>query len=132
MDTDNRITEYRVRMLKFNDNYCDKTRAVYENEETSTKKSSAQVKNSVKVNEKQPEISRDHRTIAGQISHRTEKRRRSDNQVEKKRVMQIPVSRNRPFNHYKPRKTESHFTTKRKIFISAGVEVIGLGPKNNW
>lgn len=118
MDTDNRITEYRVRMLKFNDNYCDTTRAVYKNEETSTKKSSAQVKNSVKVNDKQPDFSRDHRIIAGQISNRTEKRRRSDNQVEIKRVMQIPVPRNRPFNHNKPRKTESHFSTKRKIFAS--------------
>lgn len=109
---DNRITEYRVRMLKFDNNYCDKTLAVNENPETPSKK----LKNSAKVNAKQPETSRPYRIIPGQTCYRIEKRRISDNQVEKKCVKQVPVHQNRPINHNKIRRTVDHFPSKGKIF----------------
>lgn len=119
---DNGITEYRVRLLKFDDNYCDKTQAVDEKRESLRKKTSSQGKNCIKVN-KQPETSQAYRIVSRQTSYRTETES-PDHQVEKKSVKQAQLHWHHPINQKKPRSTVDHFPAKRKIFTSVGVGIV--------
>lgn len=128
---DNEITEYRVRTLKFDDNYYDKPRAVKEKSHELKRKSSAQGKNSVKGNDKQTETSRSCRVVAAQTSNRTERKRSPYNQGDEKTVKQVQVHRNSPIEQNKPRSTVHQFPTKRKKFISVGArDCRGLEPTN--
>lgn len=119
---DNEITEYRVRLLKFDDNYCDETQAVNGKRESLRKKRSLQGKNFLKVN-KQPETSQTYRIVARQTSYRTETEN-PDHQIEKKSVKQPQVHRYHLINQNKPRSTVEQFPAKRKIFTSVGVGIV--------
>lgn len=112
---DDEITEYRVRLLKFNEECCGETRAANKNIEPLTKKSSARCKNVVKI--VQPEGTQAYRIVAGQPSHTAEEKRSPDNQVNEKYVNQVQMHQHCPkksTTQKKPRSTIFQFPTKSK------------------
>lgn len=123
---DNEIAEYRVRLLKFDDNYCDNTRAVNEKREPPRNDSSAQDKNCEKVYDKNPEASRALRIVAGKTFYRAERKRRPNNQIEEKCVEQVQLQHNNPIILNKPKSTVFQFPTKRKTFYKCWCR--GFGP----
>lgn len=118
---DNEISEFRVRTLKFDDNYDDKIRAVDDEKEPLGKKSSAQ--NCVKVFDKQPEVSQAYKIVAGQTYYRTERNRSPDNQVDEKCLKQVQGHQSSLVKQNKPRNTVYQFPIKGKIFTSVGVGI---------